>query len=90
MKAGNIVDLNKYIQRAIEQYGVSMVIATVRHLSVEEIARPPYETSPEGDQFLRGFIIKWMQEKKLEVPAARSPSELLEEIVAQTVRRFDQ
>jgi len=43
----------------------------------------PYETTPEGDQFLRQFIIRWMSEHEFEVPAAATPSELLDAIADQ-------
>ena len=43
----------------------------------------PYETTPEGDQFLREFIIRWMKEHEFEVPAAATPTELLEAIADQ-------
>lgn len=44
---------------------------------------PPYETTPEGDQFMRQFIIKWMKERSFHPPAAATPSELLEAIADQ-------
>jgi hypothetical protein len=48
-----------------------------------EVREEPYETTPEGDQFLRDFIIKWMKERGFHVPAAATPSELLEAIADQ-------
>jgi hypothetical protein len=42
----------------------------------------PYETTAEGDQFLRIFIIRWMEAHGMTaaIPAAATPSELLEAI----------
>lgn len=48
----------------------------------------PYETTPEGDQFLRRFIIDWMVEHDFEVPAAATPSELLDAISDQAGEEF--
>jgi hypothetical protein len=46
---------------------------------IEQVEKP-YNTSPEGDQFLRSFLINWMMQNKIDVPAAATPRELLDAI----------
>lgn len=46
----------------------------------------PYETTPEGDQFLRQFIIRWMTAHDFNVPAAATPTELLDAIADQAAK----